>query len=1020
MNLGVLKTYLNQILNVLQSIFLRLVRKVNVKLLFLLHLFLFIYACDYSPRCIDAEDFGQPKGSPSIHGHNVESRYGEDSDFSYLEKTWSTYTGFVLTGDPLEVRVEGAWSPWSKEALEQGVCGVGARGDDAVYYGKVCTVAGDFVNETMPASAGSLEGMRFTSDIDCGGETNPNICWFPHGLGVYIGLSNDPRNSTEILYHLITNYTSGHHMFTLTQAEVDEVKQQLGVTSWRSVKIYLRIHDNFYEDNESGCIEVDNEGKAIANPTHNQIRPCDTPMDITFVSGARAEEAGFLENAARVFMDPAEDFIYTSYHALVTSDNYKNILNLVWALFFTFMGVGYFAAFIQVSKGELMSVFIRFGIIYTLLSPTSWEFFNFYIVEGFWGATTTMANMVLESFNESIFGSSQIEFSIGQTIDSNILQNVDDIMAMFVSDPVNSKIMALLFSHELGWLLIIALYFAFFVFIMSMVKLTVIFIFVFLTLTILLSLAPIFIIFAVFKYTRNSYFQQWLQALFGAAIQPMMLFVFVGLFLTIISSFLYEMLYYQVCWQSLINLVIFDIEFWKITEVYNYNAGGDPVSTGGTRPNISLVSIFVLFLSALLIRYVTDMVPKIADKIAGGISLEDTTTQTLKMVEYFAEEMGKSTLKGVYKRVRNKTISKLADKVLPTSLSKYVGGTKSRKLEKARKAVRKQMRKKGWTDKQIEQGFKSGDLNSKLRDHFAYERAKDNKYGRKSLNPIKVMQGAVKGAMDNMKISMQKATMRAQGKKLTKSAERKLKKNLLRADIAKAKEEKVGGLGTGKRLDKYVDEFMARQGGDNDLRKTIRDLKDSGQDFKDMDSLRDAIHEKMADKGYDGDIVDNLIDKDLSAGEDRSGYEKAYDFMFTRKAAYSRINSEFGKLPDSSGGGESSSNSGSNSGNNNIPVNFSQAQEPSANNAGGGNDNKGGGDADGGNNANVDGGDDNKGGGNNVNADDGELDGEVMRNLFGDGGDGDGGNVDGGDGNDNKDGDRQPAQNANNNQNNDQ
>ena len=886
-----------------------------IKLFLLLNIFFYLYACDYSPRCIDAADFGQPRGTPSLFGDNVESRYGDDSDYSYLERTWSTYTGFVLTGDDMEIKIDGAWSSWSKELIDNGVCGVGEREDDEVFYGKVCNFDDDFEKITLPQSAGSLVGHKFKINIPCDDDTtDPNICWFPHGMGVYLGFSNDPRNGTEILKHLITEVnSSGHHVITIEKSELEDIKDQIGVDKWRSIKLYLRIHDSSYYDNISGCIKEDNQNRVIPDPTHNEIRPCATPMDIKFVSGARREDPGFLENAARIFMDPARNFVYTAYQALVTSDNYINILNTVWALFFTFLGIGYFAAFIQISKGELMSIFLRFGIVYALLSPDSWEFFNEYIVNGFWDATASMANMILKAFNDSIFGNFGMTFSLGDTIDTNILENVDDILNMFLSYPTNSKIMGLLFSHELGWLLIIALYFAFFVFIAAMLKLTVIFIFVFITLTILLSLAPIFILFSIFKYTRNSYFQKWLQGLVGAAIQPMMLFVFVGLFLTIISNFLMEMLYYEVCWQTIVNLLIFDLDFWSITEVYDYN-DGDPKSTKGSRPNIELVSILLLFMSALLIRYVTEMVPKIAEKIAGGISLEAVSSMTMqvgKVAEFFAEEMAKSTLKGVYKRVRNNTIAPLADKMLPSSLAKHIGGTQARKMDKAKMAVTKQMRAKGWNDKQIEQGFKSGKLNDKLKDQFAIQRAKDLRYGRNTMNPLKIAQGAMKGAMDNVQMSLQKAQLRAQGKSLTKKNKQALQRNMLRNEIKQAKEEKSGGLGSGDKLDKDVDDFMAKKYGDDDLRDTIRELKDSGREFKDKDELRSAIREKMGEgkkdekgnvleegKGYSDEAIDKLIDRDENATMSPVKLGDNYMPEMTDGPGVSRINSEFGDLPE--------------------------------------------------------------------------------------------------------------------------
>lgn len=918
------------------------IKKYIVKLIYITLICVFTYSCDYSPRCISAEDFGQPRGNPAIYGHNVESRYGEGSDYGFLQKTSSTYTGFILTGSELVIHVLGAWSPWSTVELAKGVCGTPetVRNGDEEYYGKVCSLTDDFDDLTTLPNANGLMGHPFKPTVVCppgtpAADANPsatvsatNVCWFPHGLGVYVGFANDPVNGREVLRHLMTTGadSSGNHIFRLSTADLEAIKTTLGVTHWRSVKIYLRIHDSYYPDNSNGCIAKQANGRAVAAPTDGEIKPCSTSMDIQFVQGARKEDYGFLENASMVFIDPARDFISVAYHAFVRSASYQKILHTLWALFIAFLGIGYFAGFIQLSKGELLSALLRCSIVYALLSPTSWGLFNSYLVSAFWDGTNVMANMVLTAFNNAIHGSaSSSSFIIGHTLDTTILQNVDDVMGMFLSEQLNSKIAGLLFSHELGWLLIIALYFAFFVFIAAMLKLTVILIFVFITLTILLALGPIFMLFAVFKYTRNLYFQQWLQGLVGVAIQPMMLFVFVGLFLTVVSSFLYEMLYYAVCWKNIFSLVIFDVEFWQITEVWNYNNGSpaQKIVDGAvsTRPNIDLISIFVLFLSSLLIRYVTDMVPKIAGKIAGGISLEAVgaiTMQTMKVAELFAEEMGKSTLKGVYKRVRNKTISPLADKVLPTALARHVGGTQARKMEKARREVRKEMRKKGWSDKQIEEGFKSGDAKIKnaLKNHFAYERAKDLKYGRNSLNPVKVAMGAMKGGIDNAKMSMQKAQLRAQGKKLTDAKKRQLKRSAVASHMKKAKEERVGGLGSEGKLDKKIDDFVAKKYGNSDLRSSLSELKaqdvknakEGKETFKDQGELKEALQAKMEEKGYSAEAAAKMIDKDLEGRKyvspDVDRGKKLESAKNVAKAAtgssVSRIKNQFKDLPEKS------------------------------------------------------------------------------------------------------------------------
>ena len=845
-------------------------KKAKVKCLLFLSI-LFLSACDYSPRCIDASDFGQPRGSPAIMGNQVESRFGQKSEYNFIQKTWSTYTGFILTGDKLEMTIKGAYSPWSKSLLAKGVCGVGKRVEEEEYYGKICNIKDDFNLEILSERTGSLEGHKFEANIDCGnGITEPNICWFPYGLGVYIGFAQDPRNDKELLYHLLSKPSSdGFNKFTISETELNDIKQKLGVDNWGSIKIYLRIHDNYYDDNINGCIKLDAQGRAKTNLTHKDIRPCNNPLEIIFLSGARSEEVGFLENAARIFMDPAKNFIYTSYHAYINSDVYRAIYVLVWSLFVVFMGIGFFLGVLQMSKAELTTILLRFAVISALLSPDSWEFFNEYVVEGIFALTSDLANMVLDATNGVLYGGSDVvNFSIGQNIDTHILQNVDDVLAMFVSHAVNVKIAALLFSHVLGWLFIIVLYFSFLVVISAIIKLTVIFVFIFITLTILLSLAPIFIMFAVFKYTRNSYFQAWLQALMGSAIQPMMLFVFLGLFLSIISYFLMDMLYYQACWRTIIPLLLFDIKFWRITEVYNYNYGV-PISTGGNSPNIDLIKIFMLYLSALLIRYITEMVPKIADKISGGISIEGVaafTNKVVGMAEKMIEKTGGATLKVLGKRTVGRAAAALADKALPNAIAKHIPGTEAKKIHKAKQKITSQLKQKGWSKAQINKGFKDGSLDGKMKDELAYQQAKKDRYGKNTLDPMAIAKGILKEVWDKTRMSMQEDS---KGRKLNKQEKRRFKEDVLGGDIAKVRNAQNED-GSSK-LDDRLNKAIGNTGGDADLGRAVRKLKDSGKDYQGKDELHNDLREELQKQGYSKKTADMLINRDEEKDKAWSG-----------------------------------------------------------------------------------------------------------------------------------------------------
>ena len=246
------------------------------KIAFLL-IFLTLFSCDrFNPRCVDASDFGQPIGSPGVGGNDVNPRFGQASEYDYFDKTKSDYTGFILTGDELIVRIKGAWSPWSSEIV--------AMGETCGRVDKVCSLSSDFT----AMSFDGWDGHRFHANETCSDNLpKSNICWFPYGLGIYLGFSNDPSIGLEILHHLVdpTYYAleNGNWKFKLPESEIDNIRQAIGVDKFSSVRIYLRAHDNSYIDNVNGCIVDDTNGKPKLNPVDGDIYECATPMELSLI-----------------------------------------------------------------------------------------------------------------------------------------------------------------------------------------------------------------------------------------------------------------------------------------------------------------------------------------------------------------------------------------------------------------------------------------------------------------------------------------------------------------------------------------------------------------------------------------------------------------------------------------------------------------------------------------------------------------------------------------------------------------
>ncbi|MBT5827631.1 MAG: hypothetical protein HOH73_01990 [Alphaproteobacteria bacterium] len=847
-------------------------------LIILISLF-FINSCDMSFRCIDAADFGQPGSSIPINGDNIEVIN------EIIHVTQSSYTGYVLNGDDLKIQIRGAWS--TSANVGAGTCNT---------PNKVCSILDDF---DLVANNYILK-----EPIECpdGGTSEHNICWFPYGMGIEVSFAVD-RSEKEVSYSLIHpsfyKYDSNLDawLFEMELADLEtNIKAFLGADNWSSIKIYLKVIDDYYGDNVFGSIQRGINGKEISNPVDGQITISEDPMDLLFLQGARIEEAGFLEAAARAFTDPAEDLVKISYNAYIDSSIYNNIYQIALLFFVMFTALGYFLGFINLSIYSVFHLTFRFAIIVALLNPSGgWEFFDKYVVTLFWDGSYVLANIVLEAFSNAIENKDYISTTRLSYVDSSVLENVDNVVLMFFSEAIAYKIWGLLFSHQFGWLLILALYYAFWVFTFSMIKLTVIFIIITMLMTILLSMAPIFLIFSLFKYTRENYFEPWLKALIGAAIQPMMLFVFVGIFLTMVTHFMYEMLYYDVCWQTVVDLVIFSIEYFVIGDIYEFNSTNNTINSVSSL-QIDLTQIFLLFLTALIIQYFVDEIPKIADKISDGVSLEGVariTNSVINTVQYTGEEFAKNKAKGTWKRTAGRGLSLGAEKMLPSFMSKaahkWSGGlinkTKQAKFAKAEKKVTADLKAKGLNNKEIDKLKRSGKFKQEVKKALARDKAKDERYGNKSLNPLTVAKGEMRKAMDDFKVSLANAQRRSAGRRvMTKGQERKMRDSFISKDLSKHTSGDAG-----MKLDDKVDKLFDNKFTNQDLRQTVRGIKDSGDKFNNKDELHDKIRESMSAKGYSEEDTNRAIEND----------EKS---SLSSNFAQSRIKAEFPNLKEGTGG----------------------------------------------------------------------------------------------------------------------
>ena len=107
----------------------------------------------------------------------------------------------------------------------------------------------------------------------------------------------------------------------------------------------------------------------------------------------------------------------------------------------------------KVSSWTLVGRLIKIGLVYFLVSPGSWEFFNDYII-------TFVRNVPLE-IGEFLTGNLAVADNIASSSQDTVsmFDMLDNVSGIFLSSDVHAKIWGLLFASQSGFLMVVLLYF---------------------------------------------------------------------------------------------------------------------------------------------------------------------------------------------------------------------------------------------------------------------------------------------------------------------------------------------------------------------------------------------------------------------------------------------------------------------------------------------------------------------------------------------------------------------------------
>lgn len=474
-------------------------------------------------KCIAADDFGYPK-------FNVDAKPTNSADILGSRENqvvvWN-YSGYEVTSNQLLVGTSGRWTSWFGDAAT----GIAP-------YTSICKLAYDTTDNACPdirQNDNSLRGGGPAAYMLANDTENFNApCWFTFGYGAYLlfaGPGSNPnggeppqisllRSPSSPTLHLfgdnydVTNNSAYYGDALLEVPAGVALARTEGRLDIPGSRIWSKILDRYYDDNDGG-------------------------YTIKIKSGARVPGDGPIASLIKLIRNMLYDAAEKMYSNIVSDPTFRSAVWGLLTLYVIISAIAYLFGFAKVTQADIVIRIVKVGIIAQLLSPQSWEWFNYYLFTPFTYGVNDFICIVVDA---AVPGMCQG----GMGIDV-----FDNMLKQFFSAETHAKASsALFYGGGAGIVYVIMIYTAIIVFLIMIVKTLFAFLIAYIPTALLITIAPFFICFMLFERTKHL-FDGWLKEMFSYAMQSFLAMAMLGLVAAIIMEMMHRTIGYRVCWKCL-------------------------------------------------------------------------------------------------------------------------------------------------------------------------------------------------------------------------------------------------------------------------------------------------------------------------------------------------------------------------------------------------------------------------------------------------------------------------------------
>ena len=313
--------------------------------------------------------------------------------------------------------------------------------------------------------------------------------------------------------------------------------------------VKITIYDQYYLDN-SGGYSVEFLGGIQSATPDGLIASIVKEMD-GYLFGSRTYDTGTQSYITR------EGVVQFMYKKIINDNVAKRVILISLILYITFFGLSFFMGLVDYGKKEVMMRLLKIGLVVAFTNPTSWSFYNTFVVTFFKNGMDILVNVITDIFQSNmqpaVFNSAESTSGVARKF-----IYIDDVILTLISKSTISKIFGLLFvrGKELFAIIYIpVIFYLIYFFISTMLDVALKYLINLFKICIGLALGPVFILFSLFEKTKDM-FNNWLAFLGARSLEIVILFTMLHPFLTIIDLNFKSMLAFRVCSKEEYNFLL--------------------------------------------------------------------------------------------------------------------------------------------------------------------------------------------------------------------------------------------------------------------------------------------------------------------------------------------------------------------------------------------------------------------------------------------------------------------------------